>query len=357
MSAPAVLAAPGWGATLARILRAREISLVVLIVLLVGVTTAIHPTFLFSADGWRELLRQPTMLVLVAVGGAVVIITRNIDLSVGSVLGLSTYLAGWLFANVPGIPIVLVALAAVALGAALGLINGLLTAFLKVPSLVITLGTLYAYRGVAVLWIGGNFIRPEWLPNDFKGIGIQKFLTIPVLLIAVLVVVVALNWFMSSRRAGREMYAIGSNPDAAILYGLRTRRLTLAAFVTSGALAGLAGVVYLSIYATGDSKVGTGLELQAVAAAVVGGIAIVGGSGTVRGAALGAFFLATISSALPVLGIPSLWQQALVGLFIVAAIALDHMLLAAQPKRVTVTTAPEPAPDPGGHQATGGDRP
>ena len=162
---------PGRPSLLETVLRAREITLVVLIVVLVAVTTARHHDFLFSSDGWRELLRQPTILILIGVGEALVIITRNIDVSVGSILGLTTYFAGWLFHTVDGIPIVVVVLCAVALGTVLGLFNGVLVAFLNVPSLVITLGTLYAYRGIAVLWIGGNFIRPEWLPADFKRLG------------------------------------------------------------------------------------------------------------------------------------------------------------------------------------------
>lgn len=315
---------------LGRLSGVRELSLVLLIVVLVAVTTAMHPTFLFSADGWRELLRQPTILILIAVGQAVVIITRNIDLSVGSVLGLTTYACGWLFHTIPGIPLVVVLLAAALFGAMLGLVNGLLVAFLNVPSLVITLGTLYAFRGIAVLWIGGNFIRPEWLPDDFKALGLAQIASIPVILIGAVIVVLAVGWFMTSRRTGRDLYAMGSNPDAAVLFGLRTRRNTLLAFLMSGALAGLAGFVYLTIYATGDSKVGTGMELQAVAAAVVGGVAIFGGSGTIWGVALGAFFLATINSALPVLGIPSLWQQAIVGVFIVGAITIDRVLFLAR---------------------------
>jgi rhamnose transport system permease protein len=308
------------------LIRAREISLVILIVLLVAGTTSKHHDFLVSSDGWRELLRQPTILILIAVGEAMVIVTRNVDLSVGSVMGLSTYVAGWLFHNVDGIPIVVVVVVTVLVGALLGLVNGVLVAFLDVPALVITLGTLYAYRGIAVLWIGGDFIRSSWLPDSFKNLGVHSILSIPVLLVLVVLIVALVGWFMTSRRQGRELYAMGSNPDAAVLYGLRTRRLTLLAFASSGALAALAGIVYLAIYATGDSKVGSGYELQAVAAAVVGGVAIVGGSGTIWGVALGAFFLATISSALPVLGIPSLWQQAVVGALIVIAITLDRVL-------------------------------
>lgn len=316
-----------------KLVRARESSLVVLIILLVAVTAAIQPSFIFSDGGWRELLRQPTILILISIGEAIVIITRNIDLSVGSILCLSTYAAGTLFANVPGIPIIVVVLVGMLLGAFLGLINGLLVAFLRVPSLVITLGTLYAYRGIAILWIGPHFIRSSWLPADFRALGTMPFLGIPVLLWVVLIVVLLVGWFMTSRRSGRDLYALGSNPEAATLFGLSERRLILGAFTASGALAGLAGLAYLAIFATGDAQVGTGYELQAVAAAVVGGVAIVGGSGSIWGVALGAFFLATISNALPVLGVPSLWQQALVGLFIVGAIMLDRILFISRIRR------------------------
>ena len=153
-----------------KLVRAREFGLAVLIIALIAVTVSVQPTFVFSDGGWRELLRQPTILILIALGEAIVIITRNIDLSIGSILCLSTYTAGWLFANVEGIPIVLVVVIGVALGAFLGLINGLLVAFLKVPSLVITLGTLYAYRGIAILWIGPHFIRSSWLPPEFRAL-------------------------------------------------------------------------------------------------------------------------------------------------------------------------------------------
>ncbi|MGN6503426.1 MAG: ABC transporter permease [Pseudolysinimonas sp.] len=320
---------------LGRLVRARELALIILILALVTATTINQPGFVFSDGGWRELLRQPTILILIALGEAIVIITRNIDLSIGSILCLSTYLCGFLFYNVPGIPIPVVVAVGILLGAFLGLINGLLVAFLKVPSLVITLGTLYAYRGIAILWIGPHFIRSSWIPPEYRQFGTANIFGIPYLLILAVIVVLIVGWFMTSRRAGRNLYALGSNPEAATLFGLGERRLILNAFITSGALAGLGGLVYLSIFATGDAQVGTGYELEAVAAAVVGGVAIVGGSGTIWGVALGAFFLATISNALPVLGVPSLWQQAIVGIFIVGAISLDRILFITRTRRAT----------------------
>ena len=307
------------------IFRARELSLIVVIVALVTITTLTQPQYLFSDAGVRDLLRTPALYIALAVGEAIVIITRNIDLSIGSILGLAAYFCGNLFHQFPGIPIPVVVLLTLLFGAFLGSINGVLVAFLKVPALVITLGTMYAFRGISVLWIGPDFIRPEWLPKEFTQIALTGVFGVPWLLIVAVVVVAIAAWFMTSRRTGRELYAIGSNPDAAVLYGLRTKRLNTLPFIISGTLAGLAGVIYVSIYATGDSKVGLGLELQAIAAAVVGGVAVAGGAGHIWGVALGAFFLATLTTALPVLSIPSLWQQAVVGILIVGAITLDRV--------------------------------
>ncbi len=152
-------------------------------------------------------------------------------------------------------------------------------------------------------------------------------------IIAVLVLA-AVGYYLHTARGGRELYAIGSDPDAAVLYGLPVRRRLLAAFVLSGALAGLAGALYTARYGTVSSSVGSGIELQAVAAAVIGGIAIFGGSGTVWGAAIGAFLLVTINRALPSLGIEDFWQRAVVGALILGAIVLDRVLAARQARKL-----------------------
>jgi rhamnose transport system permease protein len=155
-----------------------------------------------------------------------------------------------------------------------------------------------------------------------------------VLFLVALVVVVAVGYYLRTARGGRELYAIGSDPEAAVLYGLRVRRRIIAAFVLSGALAGLAGVVFAARYGTVSSDAGTGIELQAVAAVVIGGVAIFGGSGTVWGAAIGAVLLITINRALPILGIPDFWQQALVGALILSAIVLDRLLTARRTRKL-----------------------
>ena len=317
-----------------RVLRARETGILIALILVILVATIRNPAFLFSSDGFRDLLLTPSLLMLVAVGQAIVIITRNVDLSVGSILGLTAYLTGRLFVDVQGIPLIVVFLAGLGFGALLGVINGALVAFAKVPALVITLGTLYIYRGINVAWAGGDRINASDLPVDFRGIGTGQWLGIPFLTIIAAVVLVVAAWYLRNLRSGRELYAIGSDPDAAHLYGLRVTRRILAAFVVSGALSGLAGVLYAARYGTVSSGAGTGWELQAIGAAVIGGVAISGGVGSVWGAAIGAYLLLTINRALPILGIEDFWQRAVVGVLIIGAIVLDRILALRQSRRL-----------------------
>ena len=312
------------------VVRSREMSILIVLLLVIAAATIKTPSFLFSANSWRDLLLTPAILLTLAAGQAVVIITRNVDLSVGSVLGLTAYLTGRLFIDLPGIPIVAVVAIGLLVGGLLGLVNGALVAFGRVPALVITLGTLYIYRGVVLTWAGSDRINAGDLPRDFLRLGTRSIASIPILFIVALVVVCLVGYYLYAHRGGRELYAIGSDPDAAELYGLKVRRRVLAAFVLSGALAGLAGVMHAARYGTVSSAAGVGLELEAVAAVVIGGGALFGGRGTVWGAAIGAMLLVTIDRALPILGIPDFWQRAVVGALIIGAIVLDRVLSARQ---------------------------
>ena len=330
LQAPSV----GFGAMVGRLTRAREASILLAVLLVVAAATIKNPNFLFSADGYRDLWLTPSLLLLVAVGQAVVLITRNVDLSVGSILGLSAYLTGRLFIDLPGLPAVVVVLIAIVFGGLLGLINGALVAYAKVPALVITLGTMYAFRGINVLWTGSDRINASDMPRGFLALGTAQVFTIPVLTIIAVVVLIAVAWWMKNTRAGRESYAIGSDPDAAHLYGLPVTRRILTAFVLSGALSGFAGVLYAARYGTINSQAGSGWELDAIGAAVIGGVAIFGGVGSVWGAAIGAFLLMTINRALPVLGVPDFWQRAVVGVLIIGAIVLDRVLSLRQHRKL-----------------------
>jgi rhamnose transport system permease protein len=323
---------------LTRILRRREISILIAFVVITAITTGINPAFLDSSDGWRALLLDPSIYVVLAVGQAFVIITKNVDLSVGSAMGLTAWTVGSTYRAWHDMPTVLAFVLGIAIGVALGFLNGALVAVAKVPGMVITLGMMYVLRGVTIMWAGSGRINSgdlsdgfqkfgNWrLVPDFIRFGDVKMGAIPALTVLAVLVLLAAGWYLRNHRTGRELYAIGSSPGAAELIGLPLRKLSLAAFMISGAMAGLAGVMFAARYATIASNAGTGYELQAIGAAVIGGVAIVGGSGTVWGAAAGALLLTTINAALPIMGVDSLWQDAVVGVLIIGAIILDRVL-------------------------------
>jgi rhamnose transport system permease protein len=305
--------------------RVRELGILAALALVVIVTTAVNPRFL-SGQSIRDLLLNAAIIALLTVGQTLVVVTRNVDLSVGSVLGLTAFMTGNLFIGRPGLPVVAAVLAGVLVGVVCGAVNGAVTAIGKVPSLVVTLGTLYVFRGIDYAWAGGRQINAADLPDSLLTLGSGRLLGVPYL-VAITVVLVAVAAFaLRSYRSGRELYAIGSNPDAAVLAGIPVGRRLLAAFVLSGAVAGLGGVLFTARYGTVDATAGTGFELQVISAVVVGGVAIFGGSGSVVGAALGALLLSTIGSAIVVLRVPSFWQQAIVGALLIGAIALDRLL-------------------------------
>lgn len=333
-SAPERAAALAAGARAAhRLFLGRELGIALALLLLLGVTTAVNPRFV-SGQGRTDLMLGATILVVLAVGQAIVIVTRNVDLSVGSVLGLSAFATGKLFLATPEASIVLALLAGVGVGVLCGLVNGALIAIARVPALVVTLGTMYVFRGVDYSWAAGQQINAADMPSGFKGMGTADLLGIPLLALFAVAVLLAAGFYLRSYRSGRELYAIGSDPAAARLSGIPVGRRVFGALVVSGGLAGLAGVLYAARFGTVDAASGTGIELNVVAAVVVGGVAIFGGSGSVYGAALGAVLLSTIGSALPVLHVSPFWQQAVVGALILAAIGLDRVLAARVAQRL-----------------------
>ncbi|WP_327639139.1 ABC transporter permease [Kribbella sp. NBC_00482] len=308
------------------VLRARELGIVIALALLVAVTATSNSRFL-SGQSIRDILLNTAILAVLAVGQAVVVITRNIDLSVGSVLGLSAFTVGTLLHN-NNLPVILALLVGVGVGVVCGALNGVLVRYGNVPALVVTLGTLYVIRGVTYFWAGGSQINADELPSGFLDFGNATVIGIPYLVLLAVLVLVVTGVVLRSYRTGRELYAMGSSPHAARLAGIPVGRRTVGAFVVSGGLAGLAGVLFAARFGTIDAAAGTGYELNVVAAVVVGGVAVFGGSGTVWGAALGALLLTTIGSALAVLEINQFWQQAIVGALILLAIGADRLVAA-----------------------------
>jgi len=314
------------GAALAeRVFRVRESGIIVVLAVFVAVTAAVQPRFL-SATNIQFILVDTTVFALLALGETMVVISRNVDLSIGSVLGLSAYASSNLFGPHPGIPIPLVFLVGLGIGLACGAANGIMVAAGRVPSLVVTLATLYIIRGIDILLFSGKQVVQSTLPAAFIQIPRSTTAGIPDLAIAVAVVIGIGAYYLRTYRSGRDLYAIGSNPEAARLAGIPIGRRVFTAFAVSGAIAGVAGVLWAAQYETIDTSAGTGYELQVISAVVVGGVAIFGGSGSVIGAALGALLLSTITTALYVLGISPFWDQAIWGFLLIVAITLDQTI-------------------------------
>jgi rhamnose transport system permease protein len=309
--------------------RLRSFGILAALALLVVVTSVLQPRF-FSGNELNIILGNTNILALLALGEAAVVISRNVDLSVGSVLGLSAYASGTVLGHLHGtstfLAIVITFVVGIGIGSACGVVNGALTTLGNVPSLVVTLATLYIFRGIDILIIGGGQVVASSLPNAFFEVSYKSVLNVPYLTIAVAAVVAIAAFFLRSFRSGRDLYAIGSNPEAARLVGIPIARRVFVAFVASGAMAGVAGVLWASKYGTLDSTAGTGYELTVIAAVVVGGVAIFGGSGSVIGAALGALLLNTILGALYVGGVSPFWTQAISGFLILVAITVDRLI-------------------------------
>lgn len=309
---------------MARFLRAREAGTLALVLLVFLLTTLKNHHFA-SSGSIQQLLVGASLIALLGVGETMVIVTRNIDLSVGSTLGLCAFVVGDLFRS-QHIPVWSGFVIAIAIGAVVGAVNGAITTLVRVPSLVVTLAMLYIIRGLDSKLVNGKIVVPSQVPHAFVEVGYQTVLGIPWLAIIVAVVVIVVGYAMRTFRPARELYAIGSNPDAAALAGIPSAKRVFFAFVTSGALAGLGGALFLALFAQVDNSAGLGYELNVVAAAVVGGVAIFGGSGTVVGAALGALLLNTIQQGLVAVRSSSFWDEAIAGGLLLAAIAIDRWL-------------------------------
>jgi rhamnose transport system permease protein len=308
-----------------RVFRIRESGIIVVWIVFVAITVSIEPRFASQQEA-QFILANTTIFALLALGETMVIVSRNVDLSIGSVVGLSAYVSANLFGKIHGLPIVVVFLVGLGIGLAVGVANGFMVAIGRVPSLVVTLATLYIVRGLDILIVGGNEVVAQTLPNAFIQIPRAGIYGVPYLAIVIAVVIGVGAYYLRSYRSGRELYAIGSNPEAARLAGIRVGRRVFTAFAVSGAIAGVAGVLWAAQYQTVDSNAGTGYELTVIASVVVGGVAIFGGSGSAVGAAIGALLLQTINSALYVLGISPFWDQAIAGALLLAAITLDRII-------------------------------
>ncbi len=316
----------------------------------------------FNPRTFTRISTSVAVVTVVAVGQTLVILTRNIDLSVGSIVGFTAYVVGTILTLNNDIPPVLAVLLAVGMGAVMGSLNGVLVAYGRVPAIIVTLGTLALYRTILVEISGAKSVLTNELPRwlvELPPVNVVSFgdIDIRLLFVMALSVVIIFQLVVSYLPWGRRLYAIGSNPEAAKVAGFPAQRIVFTAFVLSGALAGLAGFMFLARFGNITVVAGQGVELQSVAAAVVGGVNINGGLGTPFGAFLGAVLIDVIDNSLiRWLAISEFWRDALLGLLILLAVATDTVIMNRLRKvwsrhELQVTGASEPPAEGGARHA------
>ena len=286
-----------------------------------------------NARLFNRVSSSVAIVALIACAQTLVILTRNIDLSLGSVVGFSAFATGSLVVAAPGIHPLALAAAATAIGAGFGLVNGLLVAYARVPSIIVTLATMAIFRSALVEFSGARSITSDALPRwlvDFPNVPLFSLggVEFRAAFVASCLIVLAVHLVLTRVRPARKLFAVGSNPEAAEMAGIDARATVLAAFVAAGALSGLAGMFFLARFGNITVVAGLGFELKSIAAAVVGGVAIFGGSGSVIGALLGAILVDLIETSLVRWdAVSEFWREAVLGALILAAVATDAVLM------------------------------
>ncbi|HEX8142429.1 MAG TPA: ABC transporter permease [Pyrinomonadaceae bacterium] len=299
----------------------RELSAAIAFAVLLVAVGVVAPSF-YSAANLRDLALNNAPVLLIAIGMTMVILVGEIDISVGSQFAVCSIVAGTLAKA--GVPIPLLLPCLIVIGAAMGSVNGLLVGWLRLPSIIVTLAMLVAWRD-ALRWVTeGAWVQN--LPPNFQWFGLGQTLGQWLIVLIALVVLVTFSWMLRNLGAGRAVYAVGSDAEAARLAGIEPRSVVFSVFALMGALVGLAALLNSVRFSAVPGNAGLGLELKAVAAVVVGGTAITGGRGTLAGTLIGAALLGTIGTALTFAGINPFWEKAIQGAIILAALVSDVVL-------------------------------
>jgi rhamnose transport system permease protein len=299
----------------------REIAAAVAYIALLLIVSVLAPSF-FSGGNLRDLAINNISTLFVAIGMTLVILAGEIDISVGSQFAICSVAAGELAKL--GVPTPLLITAIVVIGGLLGALNGALVGFLRLPSIIVTLAMLVAWRDLLRLVTGGAWVQD--LPNNFQWFGLGQMSGETILLVASIAIVAFFAWALRNLSIGRSIYAVGSDAEAARLAGIKPRNIVLGVFVAMGAITGLAALLNAIRFSAIPSNTGTGLELKAIAAVVVGGTAITGGRGRIVGTLIGVALLGTVGTALTFLGINPFWEKAIQGAIILAALVADAAL-------------------------------
>ena len=295
------------------------LAIIAVITLAVGLRA---PVF-FTLRNGLDIANDSSILAILVMGQMLVLLTRGIDLSVASNLALTGMLCALVGKHFPDVNMAWLMLMSLGFGALLGGLNGWLITGFDLPPIVVTLGTLSAYRGAIFVISHGAWISDHEIHTSIKGLPREVWLGLPALVWFALLVMTITALFLRFRKEGREIYALGGNPHAATYVGISVSNRLQMVYVLSGMLAGLAGLLWVGRYSIAYTELASGYELTVVAACVIGGVSIGGGVGTVLGAALGVLFIGVVNGALPVIQVSPFWQQAISGLIILISVTLN----------------------------------
>lgn len=300
----------------------RETGIFIFIILLIIVVSLRSPYFL-TLKNFNDILLDIAVLSIVAMAQMMVIVTGCIDLSVGSALALSGMIVGMTVSKNWDMSPLLALLMGMGLGIGLGGFNGLLVTKGRIPPIIATLGTMSVYRGLVFVVSRGAWVDAAEMPDSFKQLARGTVLGVPNLVLLTVIIAIILYYFLNHTRTGREVYAVGGNPSAAKVVGINVNRILFLVFLLSGILSSMAGVLWVSRYASAQSDSAMGFELQTVAAVVIGGVSVMGGSGTIPGVLLGSLLLGILNNALNLVRISPFWKVAVQGMVILIAVVSD----------------------------------
>lgn len=300
----------------------REMGLLVFIVILCVFIQFKNPSFL-SFENINDLLTNTAILSILAVGMMMVLLTAGIDLSIGSTLALSGMTASLVVSNNPGISPIVAILIGVAVGTVCGFIVGFLVSMFGIFPIIASLGMMNVYRGLTFMSSGGKWVSAHQMPESFKGIATGSILGINTLIFIAIVIYIVFYYFINYTRTGRQIYAVGSNVASAKISGINTKKTLLLVYTLMGSLSGLAGVLWVSKFASAQGDTATGYELNVIAACVLGGVSVAGGYGKVSGLLVGALLLGILNNALPLINVSPFWQNAIQGCIILVAILMN----------------------------------
>lgn len=310
--------------TLSRLFAARETGLILIILVLFLVMSFASPYFL-TWTNMRAMAMAFSVEAIVVVGMTILLISGGIDLSVGSVTALSMVVAGLLFLN--GVDPWIAAIVAIGVCTLIGMIMGFFVTVVGLHHFIVTLAAMVIARGLCLLGTGGRPLGLFTLPESFKWIGIGSIGPIPVAICVFAVVVLTFDFLLRRTTAFRLVYYTGSNEKAAAYSGIRTKRVIFLTTVLCSSLCGVAGIIYMARFGSAQPTFGVGMELNVIAAAVIGGASLSGGKGTILGAILGAILLSLVSSSLALLNVSVYWQDIIRGSILLAAVTFDHYLV------------------------------